>query len=60
MLGLGVQIPASSAAGGVMLPPVASITWPGTASPALTLGEITLPTYTATWPGTNSPAITVT
>ena len=60
MLGLGVHIPSTGAAGSMMLPPVASITWPGTSSPALTLGEITLPTYTATWAGTSSPTITVT
>ena len=60
MLGLGVHIPSTGAAGSMMLPPVASITWPGTASPALTLGDITLPSYTATWPGTSSPTITVT
>jgi len=60
MIGLGMSIPQGGGGSAMMLPPVSSITWPGTSSPALTLGEITLPTYTAIWPGTSNPSLTIT
>lgn len=60
MIGLGMSIPQGGGGGAMMLPPVTAITWPGTSSPALTLGAITLPTSTATWNGTSSPTLTIT